>query len=247
MTEIDLLQQLQIGETKDWEFKACAAGLSKSMWETYSAMANTDGGVIVLGVSETKNHEFYVSGLTDSRMMQQQIWNNLNNRGHVNTNLLRNDDVKIVSVDGKNVIVMTIPRASVSQRPIYIGQNPIVGTFKRNSEGDYRCNDDQVKRMLADQSSDWYDSNILEHFTIDDLDLVSLNQYRNLFNTAKPNHPWLANTDLRLLELLGGYRVDRPSRSKGITVAGLLMFGRDEIIRDIDAIPRYHVDYREIL
>ncbi len=34
------------------EVKECAASLSKDIWETVSAFANTSGGLIVLGISE---------------------------------------------------------------------------------------------------------------------------------------------------------------------------------------------------
>ena len=48
-----------------------------------------------------------------------------------------------------------------------------------------------------------------------------------------------------LLVKLGGWRRDRNSGVEGLTVAGLLMFGTDEAIRE--AVPHYHVDYREKL
>ena len=47
-----ILEAVQVGETTDWEFKSARGGFPGSFWETYSAMANSEGGVVVLGVRE---------------------------------------------------------------------------------------------------------------------------------------------------------------------------------------------------
>ncbi len=101
--------------------------------------------------------------------------------------------------------------------------------------------------MLADQSDQPADSEILTCFHLDDLDKRSLEQYRNRFASRSPAHPWLTLDDRGLLERLGGWRTDRASGEEGLTVAGLLLFGKDEAIRDLAAVPQYHVDYRERL
>ncbi|RGW10796.1 helix-turn-helix domain-containing protein, partial [Bifidobacterium pseudolongum] len=45
----------QHNDDADYEAKSCATTLSKSVWESVSAFANTDGGTLLLGVDENKN------------------------------------------------------------------------------------------------------------------------------------------------------------------------------------------------
>ena len=74
------------------------------------------------------------------------------------------------------------------------------------------------------------DSRILPKFTVDDLDPESLRQYRNRFSARNPKHHLARSTDMRLLEKLGGWGRDRESNEEGLTVAGLLMFGKEDAI-----------------
>jgi len=119
--------------------------------------------------------------------------------------------------------------------------------FRRNHEGDYHCQEAEVRRMFADAEQTPADHRILEGFSLADLDTSTLAQYRQRFQTAKRDHAWLAFGDQELLEKLGGWRRDRQSGREGITLAGLLMFGKDQAIRDVHAAPEYFVDYREKL
>lgn len=247
MNEQDILTALDLGEDKDWEFKSAKGGLPASLWESYSALANTDGGAIVLGVNENEVGEFEIQGLEKPAKIAKQFWDTINNRGKISVNLLTNDDVKILSINDKSILVIRVPRASRRQRPVFIGTNPLEGTYRRYNEGDYRCGREEVGRMLADQSEQPADSLILKRFTLDDLDKKTLEEYRNRFASRSPAHPWLKLNDQELLENLGGRRKDRASGEEGLTVAGLLMFGKERSIQDPEAIPQYHVDYREKL
>ena len=124
-------------------------------------------------------------------------------------------------------MVFDIPRANRSQRLIYLKGNPD-NSYKCNQDGDYLCTMEEVRRMFADASIDNRpaDSCILHGFTLEDIDRESLMQYRQRFVSINPTHPWLSLDDKDLLIKLGGYRISRIERREGLTLAGLLMFGR---------------------
>ncbi|HJA82769.1 MAG TPA: putative DNA binding domain-containing protein [Candidatus Bacteroides intestinavium] len=237
-------------ESADLEFKTASGGFPKSLWETYSAFANTDGGIIILGIRERNGH-LQIEGLTPEQIQQykKQFWNDVNNPDCVSYNLLVDRDVIEGEYEGKKLLLIRVPRATRSQRPVYCTSNPFRGhTYKRNNEGDYKCTNEEVKRMLADaDDAHPQDSRILTNYSIDDIDTLSLKQYRQYFTSRQPAHPWLALTDIELLEKLGGYRKDRELNMEGFTLAGILMFGKTESITDPACVADYFPDFREYL
>jgi ATP-dependent DNA helicase RecG len=247
--QLDLFSDLSAFEGTDVEYKAAKGGLPHDLWSTYSAFANTDGGTIYLGITQ-REHALDVHGVDNAEKLIADFWNTVNNRSKVNCNLLRNQDVELLAVEGSShkVIAIHVPRADRQQRPVFVGPDPRTGTFRRNFEGDYRCSDAEVRRMFADQSTDEpADSRILEGFSLDDLHPDSLRQFRNRFQSRAHGHPWLAKDDQGLLEQLGGWRRERIRQREGLTLAGLLMFGKTSAIRAAEAVPGFHVDYRERL
>ena len=231
------------------EYKSGKNGFPNELWKTYSAFANTNTGIIVIGVNDNRG-VLTIEGLTEDQInkYKKNFWDNCNNPNTISKNILRNEDVKEIVVNNKRLLSIKVPFANRTDRPIFITRNPFGNTYKRNHEGDYRCTDDEVKRMLADSSADLKrDSLILEHYTIDDLDVTSIKQYRQLFLSSHPGHPWLVLDDLELLRKLGAYRIDRKTNAKGLTLAGLLMFGKDDSIKEQDALPDYFPDFREHL
>ena len=59
------------------EAKKALGGLPGSIWETYSAFANTLGGIILLGVVEKADKTFDTVNLPDPQGLIAEFWNNL--------------------------------------------------------------------------------------------------------------------------------------------------------------------------
>ncbi|EGI6871030.1 hypothetical protein IGX89_002942 [Escherichia coli] len=234
-------------ESKEIECKQAAGkdgngAVPDDMWATYSAMANTNGGVILLGVRE-KNGAFIASGINDIEKVKKDLFNTLNNPQKISVNLISDNDVSIISIDEKNIIQITVSQANRKQRPVYLNSNPMTGTYIRLHEGDRKCTPDAVKIMLAEQMTDTLDDRIFEGFTIDDLDKGSIQIFRTLFATSKPNHIWLELNDFEFIKAIRGWRKDRKTNLEGLTLAGLLMFGKWEALQD--ALPHYFIEYQE--
>ena len=69
------------------------------------------------------------------------------------------------------------------------------------------------------------DSRILRGYSIDDIDMPTLHQYRRAYDIKHENHLWTEVDDKQFLENIGAYRKDRATSTEGFTVAGMLMFG----------------------
>lgn len=237
-------------ESEDLEFKTAKGNLPPNLWETYSAFANTHGGLIVLGIKEgTKSKTLSLAGLKEEQVerMKDELFRQLHNRQKVSACILTDKDVSIERIEDSYLLFIQVPQAARSQRPIYIGVDPERGSYRRNGEGDYHCTHEEVRRMYADSDPERpADSRILEGFSWNDIDLASLEQYRRLFTQRDSSHVWLTEDNQGLMEKLGGYRIDRESGKEGFTLAGLLMFGKIEAIQDPQCAPHYFPDYRSI-
>lgn len=246
----DIIDLQTLAESSEIEFKLAGGKsgkgqLPKDFWSSYSAMANGRGGWVILGVKE-KERQFTPVGVTDIEKVRTDLFNQLSDRDKVSVNLLSEDDVQVVVMDGKDVLAIHIPPATRKQKPVYLGKNPLGGkTYIRLHEGDRVCDEETVKRMLAEQLNDSRDNEVLsEHYSFDDdIDLTTLNAYRNLLASHNPDHPFLSSDLFDFFKQIGGWRKDRETGIQGITVAGVLMFGTWDAITSVH--PDYFIDYQE--
>ena len=146
MLDLNNLQNYR--ENNRIEAKQALGGLPESIWETYSAFANTQGGVILLGVEELEDKSLHALDLLDPQWLIDDLWDGLYDPNVVSINILTPDHIRIHQVDGKQIVAVTVPAAAWDQRPVYIGTNPLRGTYRRSGEGDYRCTPEVVRAMM---------------------------------------------------------------------------------------------------
>jgi len=84
------------------------------------------------------------------------------------------------------------------------------------------------------------ENKIYSFVEIEDLRRDLFIKVRKLAPNQKPNHLWLEMTDLELLKSAGLYLKDYQSGKEGLTLAAVLLLGKDELIFSV--IPHYRTD-----
>ena len=191
-------------------------------WPTYSAFANTRGGIILLGIRE-KPDQFELAGVANADKLRSDLFNTLNNRQKASVNLLGEDDIYSFVLSEKTIIAVNVPAANRRQKPVFINGNPMTGTYRRLNDGDRLCDGETVRRMLAEQVDDTRDGRVLDKFGLDDVNIESLRTYRQMLRDAQPDHPYLDKDDVGFLRSIGAWRRDRETSRNGLTVAGFVM------------------------
>ena len=232
---------INLPEGIDIEYKAAENGLLKSFWETYSAFANTNGGVIILGYDE-RDKMNPKKGFKNPQPIYDQLLNDANNPNKVSFNLLTDDDILIspIADSKRSLIIVNIREAPYSVKPVHIGKD-IGKSYIRLGEGDRLVTKQQLKYLLS-SSHDDIDSQILPKFDIDDINLETVERYRSFLILQDKKYKDLSTEDL--LINIGAYKKDRNGDGAyKLTSGGLLFFGKYNSITD--RFPHFQLDYFE--
>lgn len=148
---LDLTNLQNYREDNRIEAKQALGGLPESIWETYSAFANAEGGIILLGVEELPDKSLHALDLLDPQWLIEDLWAILNDPLKVSVNILTEEHVRIHEVDGKTIIAITVPKAPACHRPVYIENDLYRGSYRRNGEGDCRCTREEIDAMISER------------------------------------------------------------------------------------------------
>ena len=239
---LDFSRLEQYRENNRIEAKKALGGLPKSIWETYSAFANTLGGIILLGVIETTDKTFDSVDLPDPNGLIQEFWRMVNDPTKVSVNILAEKDVYVEEVGGDHIVVIQVPRADRAYKPVYV-DNDTRNAYRRNGEGDYRCTYEEYQAMVRDAAIRSPDMHLACGLGLEALNPESVRSFRQRMKLYRPGHAWENMDDTAFLQ-----KIDAIGDDGGLlhpTFAGLLMFGNHQDI--LCKYPNYAITYREQL
>lgn len=229
------MEKLPVYEDLHTEFKKSNKQLTHDLWETVSAFANTDGRNIYLGVKEVKHEnysEFFPTGINNPKKQITDFLNNIKNKGKISKHVVHENDISTLNINGKTIVKICVPKASYTERPIYLDGN-VKHTYIRENTRDSLASEEDLKAIIRDsEPDDNYD--LLDNFTIeDDLKITDIQQYKaKLIDNSGDNN--LINQPVKeFLYNIGLIRKDRKDRQLKLTKAALLLFGKFNSITDI--------------
>lgn len=204
------------GELEDVEVKSGAGGFPTSVRETLVAFANTEGGMVIIGVDEAAGYA--VVPIDDLASYRDRLVGIA--RDAITPPLRVTTD--IVGVDGGRVLAVVVPPTPADQRPAYVTAKGVLnGAYLRVGEGDRRMSEGEVALVVASRTQPTYDQEPVKHTTTDDLDWRSLR--RSLQRVQASSTKLRGEPDETVLFRMG-VTATRDADSP-LTLAGLLAFG----------------------
>ena len=222
--------------------------VGKSLMETVTAFANEPGlggGYLLLGVDckiDAKGDAVYwPEGLPDPDKSQKD----LAAQCATMLNVVIRPEITLEQIDGKTVMVVFVPEADVTQKPVYFKAIGLpAGARRRIGSTDQRCTDEDLWVLRgASQPVQGPDMSIIPDARLDDFDPQAIIEYRRLRTLTNPQAEELVYDNQDMLEALGALR--RADGELKPTIAGIVLFGKSMALRRL--FPALRVDYIRII
>jgi ATP-dependent DNA helicase RecG len=220
----NLYKILHEGEGLTVEFKTAQHAIPKNIFETVCAFLNRIGGTILLGVAD--NGEIKGIDAKYVQKIKKELTNTLNNPQLINPPIyLQPNEIEI---EDKTILLLQVYESS----QVHNTRGLI---FDRNYEGDFNItlNTNLVANLYIRKQSTFTENKIYPFATINELRTDIIQRVRQMALNRQPGHLWESMTDMELLRSVQLYQTDYSTGKEGLTLASILLFGRDEVIASV--------------
>lgn len=230
MTESELLSLIQNGENNRTEFKKSTNEITKDVYDTVCSFSNRDGGHIFLGIKDNGK----IAGIAPDAVekMKKDFITSVNNANKMYPPLYLN--LEEIQIEGCIVLHVYVPSGTQVCR-----HNGRIFDRSHEADLDITNNADAVYQLYARKQDSYY-VNKVTAFEMTDLRADLIDRARKMSRIRNMNHPWLTMEDEELLRSAGLILKDDERHREGITLAAILLFGKDITI--MSAVPQHKTD-----
>ena len=222
---------IQTGEKVDVEFKESKHALTKDVYDTVCSFNNRNGGHIVLGVNDKRE----VIGVNKDKVDKviKDFTTSINNPQKMYPPLYLTPEV--FDIDGKIVIYIRVPEGYQVCR--HNGR-----IWDRSYEGDVNITDraELVYKMYGRKQGSYFVNKVYPNLDMDFLDASIIDKAKKMAIARNKNHVWEKMDHEEILRSANLILTDPETKREGITLAAILLFGKDNSIMSV--LPQHKTD-----
>lgn len=232
MTIEELKKLIDAGEKIDIEFKKSQDELNKDLYESVCSFNNRDGGHIFLGIAD-KTRE--ICGVNPDKIdkLKKDFATAINNPNKINPPIYL--EPKDYEIDGKKILYIRVPEGTQVRR-----LNGHI--FDRTYEGDIDITDNAelVYKMYGRKQNTYFVNKVYPNLGLEFLNFDVIKRAKKLAMGRVDNHAWTDLDEEGILRSSGLILTDSDTGKEGITLAAILLFGKDSTIMSV--LPQYKTD-----
>ena len=231
MTVDEVKKLIQNGEKIDVEFKESKDTITKDVFDTVCSFNNRNGGHILLGVNDKRE----IVGVNKDRVDKviKEFTTSINNPQKIYPPLYLLPEV--FEIDNKKIIHIRVPEGYRVCR--HNGR-----IWDRSYEGDVNVTDNSelVYKLYARKQGSYFVNKVYPNLDISFLDSSVIAKAKKMAISRNQNHVWKEISDEELLRSANLILTDPETKREGITLAAILLFGKDNSIMSV--LPQHKTD-----
>ncbi len=229
--EHKIVELIKQGEGLTLEFKECRNTLNRDVYESICAFLNRHGGTLLLGIKDNGDILGVDQDCVDQ--IKKDFVTAINNPQKINPACYLS--VNEATLQNKTVLSVYIPESS----QVHHCSGRI---YDRNEDGDFDITDHT--RLVADlyhrKQSTYSENKLYPYATLADLRMDLLSKVRKIAELRHEDHSWREMADLDVLKSAQLYQTDRETGKSGLTLAGIMLLGKDDAI--LTVVPHHRTD-----
>lgn len=231
MTVDEVKKLIQDGEKIDVKFKESKDTITKDVFDTVCSFNNRNGGHILLGVNDKRE----IVGVNKDRVDKviKEFTTSINNPQKIYPPLYLLPEV--FEIDNKKIIHIRVPEGYRVCR--HNGR-----IWDRSYEGDVNVTDNSelVYKLYARKQGSYFVNKVYPNLDISFLDSSVIAKAKKMAISRNQNHVWKEMSDEELLRSANLILTDPETKREGITLAAILLFGKDNSIMSV--LPQHKTD-----
>ena len=221
---------IRSGENQWTEFKRCGNGIESDVYETVCSFSNHFGGYILCGVLDDGT----INGLPPKAIgaMKKNFISVLSNSALFSPTLMIEPET--IEIEGKKILYIQVPSSS----DLHTYKKVI---YDRVFEADVKVTSTtKIAEMYIRKQNIFTEKKIFKYAGISELEPGLIEKCRRLAVLKNDEHHWKNMTDEELLKSANFFGKDWQTGDEGMTLAGLLLLGKQDVIMSV--CPTYKTD-----